>query len=82
MQLDALGPAGEKLRNVLSPKETESLLDEAVATLGSDLSSPQQRYLFGELLTTKERAVLRIMGRSIMAQAVLHGARDPSGRAP
>lgn len=77
LTLDALGPAGIKLRNLLKPEEAESLLREAYAKLGGDLASPQQRYRFGALLLEKNVPVLRVVGRSIMAQAVLHGA-NPS----
>jgi hypothetical protein len=75
--LDALGPAGLKLRNMLRPEDAAALLREACERLGSDLSSPQQRYRFGTLLVEKDVPVLRVVGRSIMAQAVLHGA-NPS----
>jgi hypothetical protein len=80
LDLSALGPAGIKLGNILGPREVAALVREAVQTLGRDgLDSPQKRYWFGAILVAKSSPVLRVMGRSIMAQAILHGARpdDP-----
>jgi hypothetical protein len=76
IDLGALGPAGIKLRNILPPAEVAALLREAAHRLGAEnLDSPQKRYWFGQILAGKNSAVLRVLARSIMAQAVLHGAR-------
>jgi hypothetical protein len=76
LDLTALGPAGVKLGNILGPREVAALVREAGQRLGAEgLDSPQKRYWFGAMLLAKNSPVLRVMGRSIMAQAVLHGAR-------
>jgi hypothetical protein len=79
LTLESLGPAGLKLKNVLPAHQAESLLYEARERLGGDLATPQQRYRFGAMLVEKDIPVLRVVGRSIMAQAVLHGATPTAG---
>ena len=75
LSVESLGPAGHKLQNVLPAGEVQALLAEAASAL-ADLDGPQGRYRFGAFLARKERAVLRVLGRCIMAQAVLHGAKE------
>jgi hypothetical protein len=81
LSVESLGPAGQKLRNVLPAAEVEALLGEAASVL-DHLEGPQGRYRFGAFLARKERAVLRVLGRCIMAQAILHGARGEDDDSP
>jgi hypothetical protein len=73
---DALGPAGTKLYNVLGREEAERLARRLLRELGLPaLVTPEDRYRFGERLTAESAPVLRLVGRCIMAQALIHGAR-------
>ena len=41
------------------------------------LATPDDRYRFGERLTAEPAPVLRLVGRCIVAQAIIHGAKVP-----
>lgn len=75
---DMLGPAGPKLYNVLGAEEAERLARRLLRELGlAALATPDDRYRFGERLTTESAPVLRVIGRCIIAQALIHGAKVP-----
>jgi hypothetical protein len=75
---DALGPAGLKLINVLGREEADRLSRRILRELGlMALVTPDDRYRFGERLITESAPVLRVVGRCIMAQAIIHGAKTP-----
>jgi hypothetical protein len=73
-----LGPAGPKLFNVLGPDEAERVARRVLRELRlAALTTPDERYRFGERLTADPAPVLRVIGRCIMAQAIMHGAKAP-----
>jgi hypothetical protein len=75
---DALGPAGLKLINVLGREEADRLSRRILRELGlMALLTPDDRYRFGEHLIKESAPVLRVLGRCIMAQAIIHGAKTP-----
>jgi hypothetical protein len=76
MSQDALGPAWPKLFNVLGREEAERLARRILRELRlAVLITPDDRYRFGERLTAEAAPVLRVIGRCIMAQAIMHGAK-------
>ena len=78
---DALGPAGPKLFNVLGRDEAERLSRRILRELGlAALVTPDDRYRFGARLVGESAPVLRVVGRCIMAQAIMHGAKEPISR--
>jgi hypothetical protein len=73
---DVLGPAGPKLFNVLGHDEAERVSRRILRELGLlALLTPDDRYRFGERLVQESAPVLRVVGRCIMAQAIIHGAK-------
>jgi len=76
MTQSLLGPAGPKLFNVLGGDEAERVARRLLRELRLvALITPDDRYLFGERLTAEAAPVLRVIGRCIMAQAIMHGAK-------
>jgi hypothetical protein len=76
---DVLGPAGPKLINVLGREEADRLSRRILRELGlMALVTPDDRLRFGERLIAESAPVLRVLGRCIMAQAIMHGAKAPA----
>jgi len=76
---EVLGPAGSKLVNVLGRDEAERVSRRILQELGlTALATPDDRYRFGARLVEEPAPVLRVVGRCIMAQAIIHGARPPA----
>lgn len=66
----------EKLVNMLGEREATAVLDRTLAAVGIEaVESAEDRYIVGEALTREPAPVLRVIGRCVMAQALLHGAR-------
>jgi hypothetical protein len=73
---DPLGPAGPKLINVLGREEAERVSRRILRELGmASLNTPDDRYRFGERLVAESAPALRLVGRCVMAQAIIHGAK-------
>lgn len=67
--------AKDKIRNILGAARADAIIAETMrsARLAS-LESPDERYVFGEALT-KKGGLLEAIGRAIMVQALLQGAK-------
>jgi hypothetical protein len=75
---DVLGPAAPKLINVLGREEAEHVARRILRNMGlAALLTPDDRYLFGERLVEESAPALRVVGRCIMVQAIIHGAKLP-----
>ena len=78
---DLLGPAGTKLVNVMGREEAERLARRILREMGMlALVTADDRYRFGERLIVEPAPVLRVVGRCIMAQAIMHGAKEVLSR--
>jgi len=67
--------AQDKIRNVLGQAQADTLIAEAMRAAGLvSIEAPNDRYRFGVELT-KRSGLCEAIGRAIMVQALLHGAK-------
>ena len=75
-----MDPAYTKLVNLMGPQAAERLWATTLRELGlSTLSTADDRARFGRALI-EHGGVLSIVGRSILTQAILRGARETAAR--
>jgi hypothetical protein len=69
-------PAVMKLRHMLGPERTRTLLAQTLPVLGiKEVKTPNDRLKLGKELMTRG-GLLEALGSAIKMQALLHGAKD------